>query len=93
MGTVATSLLTYFVIELVSLAILVAYRKRFIAVARYWFARLNIQPIVYNTYNTYNTHSEEDEEETTSDLLERMGGEDINYGWDLSDESEEAEDE
>ena len=103
------SLGTYALIDLISLAILVAFKDKFITAARYGFTLLNIRPVV-NNYNTYRTHEEsfastedtdedeenydfsdeideeEEEEKSDEELLESMGGENINYGWEIKDE-------
>ena len=102
------SLGTYALIDLVPLAILVAFKDKFIRAARYGFTLLNIRPVV-NNYNTYRTHEEsfastededeesdedfsdeiddeEEEEKSDEELLESMGGENINYGWKVDEE-------
>ena len=104
------SLGTYALIDLISLAILVAFKDKFIRAARYGFELLNIRPVV-NNYNTYRTHEEsfastededeesdedffdeideeeeEEEEKSDEELLESMGGENINYGWKVDEE-------
>ena len=148
MENVLSSLAVYVVLDLISLAILVVYRKKFIYVVKTSFERFGIQSIV-NNYNTYQTSSptmvdrstgeilEEDEDEdyeddsfddeddsfddededgedkdleasgrvlnlrdqtdeeisrgATADALERMGGNTINYGWEIPADEEKKD--
>jgi hypothetical protein len=90
METAIISAITYLTIELISLAILLMYKEKFIMAARILFTRLDIAPVVHN-HNTY--YQAQPEEESEKDNLHRlsdyMGGENINYGWDLSEEKED----
>lgn len=98
METALTSLGVYILIDVISLIILIAFKEKFILAARYGFSLLNIAPVV-NNYNTYRTYSHEeafaedesedeeiDEDESDEDLLNHMGGSDLNYGKKVDDE-------
>lgn len=66
MESFLVSIGTYVLIDILSLAILVIFRKKFTYVAKIWLQRLNLQPVVHN-HNSYTCHSEsfeEDEDES-----------------------------
>lgn len=93
--TVGTIVVTGFAIDLISLAILVIWKDKFIRAARYGFEILNIRPVVnnYNTYTTYSTRSSDvsDEEEESEDSDDEDFYDVSDDDEDFSEESDEEE--